>query len=67
MKTLGIPDGLVGELSRCLRLDDGEPPLELLPELQELTFSSGGDVDKAFTPFIDARQNAGRPVTLTHR
>ncbi len=67
LKTLRIPDGLVGELSRCLRLVDGELPLELLPELQELTFSSGGDVENAFTPFIDSRQNAGRPVTLTRR
>src|SRR5713226_131836 len=29
VKTLRIPDGLVKELSRCLRLDDGELPLEL--------------------------------------
>jgi hypothetical protein len=62
VKTLRIEDGLVGELSRCLRLDDGDP-LELLPELQELTYP-GSDADDAFTPFIDARQNAGCPVTL---
>jgi hypothetical protein len=65
VKALRIPAGLVEELSRCLRLDDGELPLELLPELQELTFPSGGDFDNAFAPFIDDRQNAGRPVTLT--
>ena len=64
VKTLDIGDGLVGELSRCLRLDDGEHPLELLPELQELVYPESDDVDDAFTPFIDARQNAGRPVTL---
>ncbi|KAN0111312.1 hypothetical protein V8E52_008587 [Russula decolorans] len=65
VKTLRVHRRLVGELSRCLRLDDGEDPLELLPKLQELTYSgsdnAGGD---AFTPFIDARQNAGRAVTL---
>ena len=65
VKTLRIDDGLVEELSRCLRLDDGELPLELLPELQELTYSGSGDTGDAFTSFIDARQNAGRPVTLT--
>ena len=65
VKILNIPDGLVGELSRCLRLDDGEPPLELLPELQELIFSESSAVGDAFTQFIDSRKNTGRPVTLT--
>jgi hypothetical protein len=64
VKTLHVGDGLVGELSRCLRFDDGEHPLALLPELQELTYSGGGDTDDAFTSFIDTRQNTGRPVTL---
>ena len=63
VKTLRIHDGFFWDLSRCLRLDDEEHPLELLPELQELTYS-GSDNANAFTPFIDARQNAGRPVTL---
>ena len=64
VKTLRVHRGLVGELSRCLRLDDGEHPLELLPELQELTYSGSGNANNPFTSFIDARQNAGRPVTL---
>jgi hypothetical protein len=64
VKTLRIDDGLVGELSRCLRLEDGEHPLELLPELQELTFSGSDNAKDAFAPFIDARRNAGRPVIL---
>jgi hypothetical protein len=64
VKTLRIEDGLVEELSRCLQLEDGELPLELLPQLQELTCSGSGDTGDAFTSFIDARQNAGRPVTL---
>ena len=66
VKTLLIKDGLVGELSRCLRLEDGESPLELLPELQELTYPGSGIADDTFTSFIDARQNAGRPITLYH-
>ena len=62
VKTLHV-DGLVKELSHFLRLDDGELPLELLPDLQELTYSGSGNAD-AFTSFIEFRQNAGRPVTL---
>jgi len=62
---LDIEDGFVRELSRCLRLEDGEDPLELLPELQELIYTGVSDADDAFSPFIDSRQNAGRPVTLT--
>jgi hypothetical protein len=64
VKTLRIGDGLVRELSRCLPSEDGEHPLELLPELQELTYSGSGNTNDTFTPFIDARRNAGRPVTL---
>ena len=65
VKTLRVEDGLVVEqLSRCLRLEDGELPLELLPELQKLTYIGSRDTGDAFTSFIDARQNAGRPVNL---
>ena len=64
VKTFRVEDGLVQELARCLRFEDEEPPLELLPELQELTYSRSGDGGDVFTSFIDARQNAGRPVTL---
>jgi hypothetical protein len=64
VKTLLIDSGLVEELSRCLQSEDGEPPLELLPELQELTHFGSGDTGGGFTSFINARQNAGRPVTL---
>ena len=64
VKTFHITNGLVEELSRCLRLDDGDLSLELLPELEELTYSGSGDDGDAFKSFIDARQNAGRPVTL---
>jgi hypothetical protein len=64
VKTLDIDDGLVRELSRCLPSEDGEHPLEILPELQELTYSESDNVKDAFTSFIDARRNAGHPVTL---
>ena len=64
VKTLRIEERLVKDLSRCLKLEDGELPLELFPELQEITFYGSGDTGDAFTSFIDTRRNAGRPVTL---
>ena len=64
VKTLRIEQGLVERVSRCLRLENGEDPLELLPELQELTYFASCDTDDTFTSFIDARQNSGHPVTL---
>ena len=64
VKTLHVNDKLVKELSNCLRLDDGEPSLELLPELQKLTFSGSSDTGDSFTTFVDDRQKAGRSVTL---
>ena len=66
VKTLRVENGLVEELSDCQRLEDKELPLELLPELQELAYIGIRDTGDAFTPFIDAHQNAGRPVTLVH-
>jgi hypothetical protein len=64
VKTFRIDKGLVGKLSRCLQLESGEPPLGLLPELQELTYTGSSDTGDTFTSFTDARQNAGRPVVL---
>jgi hypothetical protein len=66
VKTLWVNEGLVKGFSRCLRLDDGEHPLELLPELQELQYCGWrADTADALTPFIDARRDTGRPVTLS--
>jgi hypothetical protein len=64
VKMLWIDNGLVEQLSRSLDLEDGERPLELLPELQELAYSGTGG---AFNSFIDARQNADRAITLVRR
>jgi hypothetical protein len=63
VKTLRVHSGLVGELSRSLKLD-GEPPLELLPELKELVCPMGSVDDKIFTSFIHDREVAGQPVAL---
>ncbi len=67
VKTLRVENGLGEEVSRCLRLEDGELPLELLPELQELTYYGSGSAGDGFTSFIDAREIAGRPLTLVRR
>ncbi|KAI0246812.1 hypothetical protein BJV78DRAFT_1286045 [Lactifluus subvellereus] len=65
LKTLHVQNELVGKLARSLQTDDGEPPLELLPNLEEVGYSGGDDARDAFTPFIDQRQVAGHPVNLT--
>jgi hypothetical protein len=65
VKMLLVDAGLIGDLSRSLQLVDGEPsPVELLPELKEISYSAVDDVDEVFAPFIDVRQKAGHPVTL---
>ena len=67
VKTLRVGKGLFNDLSRCLELEDGEFPFELLPELQELRYFGSSDTGGAFTSFINTRRNAGRPVTLVHQ
>jgi len=72
VKTLSVHGGLVWEISRSLQVldneDDGEPILDLLlPELDRLEFHGSGNGGDAFAPFIEARNNAGRPVTLVAR
>jgi hypothetical protein len=67
VKTLLVGDGLVKQVSRALQPGEGEPSTELLPELQELSYPRRGaprELARAFTLFIDARQKAGRPVTV---
>ena len=64
VETLRIEDGLDEEIARCLRLEDGQLPLDLLPELHELTYSRNSDTDNKFASFINARQKAGYSITL---
>lgn len=67
MKTLRVPNGLVGELSRFLR-SDGELTQEvLLPELKEVVCPTRGGAGGAFGPFIDARNAARYPVRLVRK
>ena len=65
VKALQIYENLIRHLSLSLQPEDGESPLELLPELLELVYYKE-DTSDAFTPFINARQIAGRPVLLIH-
>jgi hypothetical protein len=56
------PDDLiVQKLSRSLPSVEGESPLELLPNLEELTYSNWR-IGHAFIPFINERRAAGHPV-----
>ncbi|KAF8468668.1 hypothetical protein DFH94DRAFT_775105 [Russula ochroleuca] len=65
-KTLFVDGEFVGQLSHALHPGEGESPTELLPELQELSYSATASSLNVFTPFADARQKAGRPVTMNH-
>jgi len=67
VRTLLVDDGLTRELSRSLRPADGESSVDLLPDLKELEYSTYRTASDAFSSFIDARQLAGRPVTLVRR
>jgi hypothetical protein len=51
-------------LGHSLCTEDGEQPLELLPNLEEV-ICSGKDDEYAFTPFINEREAVGRSVRLT--
>jgi hypothetical protein len=65
VKILRVNSGLIDQLSRALQPAEGESSAELLPELQELTYSGSSDTGDAFTSFTGARQNEGSPITLT--
>ena len=64
VKTLRIQEELVKDLSCCLELEDAEFHLPLLPELLQLEYFESGDTGDALTSFVDARRNAGHPITL---
>ena len=69
VKTLRVEDELVEQLSLALEHGERESQTELFPELKELSYPIIG-VSRAredpFSLFIDARRNAGRPVTLSY-
>jgi hypothetical protein len=59
-----VQDDLVEKIFRSLSSDDGEPPLKLLPNLEEVGYSGGSDIRDAFTRFLNERQVAGHPISL---
>ena len=63
VKTLRIQNRLIKDFSRFLELEDGELPLQLLPKLHRLEHYSSWENLGPIRTLIDARQNAGRPVT----
>jgi hypothetical protein len=65
LKTLHVQNELVGKLARSLQADDGESPLEILPNLKEVRYSGEDDTRDAFTQFINERRAAGYPVNLS--
>jgi hypothetical protein len=67
VKFLRVDNRLVAELSRALQLEEGESPIELFPELKELSYSAASNAAvNPFSAFVDVRQSAGQPVTLIH-
>jgi hypothetical protein len=66
VKVLHVPNNFIGRVSRFLRSEDGESPLELLPNLEEITYFET-DLGQAIAPLIDERQAAGHPVCVRLR
>jgi hypothetical protein len=66
VKTLCVLGNIDREDSGFLKLDDGESPMVLFPELNELSIPARA-VGDVITSFIDARRNTDRPVTLVYR
>jgi hypothetical protein len=64
LKTIHVHGDLVRNIFRSLASEDGEPPLELFPNLEEVRYSGGLDALDALNAFVDARRIEGRPVDL---
>jgi hypothetical protein len=63
-KTIHVDRSLISRIFRSLPSDDGEPPLELLPNLEEIGYPGGRDARDALTRFTNERQVSGHPVSL---
>jgi hypothetical protein len=64
VKTLRVHEGLIGEISRSLPLDE-EPPLTLLPKLEVLVRPEGSHYNETFAPFIHQRLLAHQRIDLS--
>jgi hypothetical protein len=65
-RVIRIQGELVVKLCLSLSSANGEPPMELLPNLEEVEYSRPGrrDVEDAFNVFLYERHVAGHPVSL---
>jgi hypothetical protein len=63
-KTIHVQGDLINKIFHSLPSDDGEPPLELLPNLEGVVYDGGCDAWDAFTRFLKERQVAGHPIRL---
>jgi hypothetical protein len=66
VKVLHVPKDFIGMVSRVLRSEDGEPPPQLLPNLESITYFEK-NIAKAIAPLIHERQAAGHPVCVKLR
>jgi hypothetical protein len=65
VKILHVQDKLVTGVSRSLRSEGEEQPLELLPNLEKVGYSGGKDARDAFAALLDERGVlAGLPLSL---
>jgi hypothetical protein len=65
-KAIRVQDNLVSKIFHSLSCGDGEPPLELLPNLEEIAYSGGSDAWDTFEfrVFLNERQKADHPISL---
>ena len=66
VKTLNLPKELISVLSTSLQVLDGESPMDLFPELREISYPADMSAADAFSSFLHARRDVGHPVTLVH-
>jgi hypothetical protein len=67
VRTLRVSGGdLIEGLSLSLLPHDGESAIGLLPMLRVLSYPKGNQVGESCVSFLDARRNAGFPVTISH-
>jgi hypothetical protein len=64
VRTIHVKDDLTSKIFPSLQSDDGEPPLELLPKLEEIGYFGGEDAWDALAKFLNQRQVSGHPVSL---
>jgi hypothetical protein len=67
LKVLRLGTGFVGlgGLPDSLLSGDGEMSMDMLPNLEELSYPDS-DIGDAFTPFTNERKAAGHPVAVSH-